>query len=77
MNGFKKRTQTPEAFITEAPKTTERKVGFNLLLPESLYYRLKHYVEHYGRRHESMTRIIVEALEKELIERERKQSRGE
>jgi hypothetical protein len=70
MNGFKKRTQTPEAFITETPKT-ERKVGFNLALPESLYYRLKHYVEHYGRRHESMTRIIVEALEKELIEREK------
>jgi hypothetical protein len=44
----------------------EKKQGFNLQIPESLYVRLKNYVENYARRHESMTFIINQALKEKL-----------
>lgn len=75
MEGFKRRHVTAEEFAKAPEKRTERKVSFNLHLPESLYERLKVYVENYGRRHESMTRVIVEALERELAEREARRVR--
>lgn len=50
----------------------ERIQPFNLQIPESLHVRLKNYVENHGRRHESMTRIILEGLEMTLDQREEK-----
>jgi hypothetical protein len=44
----------------------EKKQGFNLQIPESLYVRLKQYVDNYARRHESMTFIINQALQEKL-----------
>jgi hypothetical protein len=43
-----------------------KKRGFNLQIPETLYTRLKFYVDNHARRHESMTYLINRAIEEKL-----------
>jgi hypothetical protein len=60
-------------FVASAPDVAlpraERRRGFNLQIPESLYRRLYEYVQTYATREESMTYIILEGIERELDRR--------
>lgn len=61
--------------VTRGKEATERKQPFNLLLPDSLYNRLKEYIERFEEEHgvkPSMTKVIIKGLETELDRAEKK-----